>query len=235
MEKAKKTQVAVPKDQQQELSASTQTTSRPLSLRTLKTVLAIATFIVALAGYFATLARTVTLVDSGELILTCTGLGVAHPPGFPLYTLLGNLFTKLPFGSVAARVSFMSALFAALTAVFLALIMLEISPTLAAYSQPLRDKKRSLGKGTAKITERSVTLPTSLINLFTWLMPLATGLTLAFSVTLWFYATVAEVYTLNLALLAAIIYIMLRWHRIRTASKKDIPLAEGRMLILLAA
>ena len=42
-------------------------------------------------------------------------LGIAHPPGFPLYTMLGKLFTLIPFGDVAYRVNLMSALFAALT------------------------------------------------------------------------------------------------------------------------
>ena len=55
-------------------------------------------FVVTLGVYFLTLAPTVTLVDSGELILACHSLGIAHPPGFPLYVLIGHLFTRLPFG-----------------------------------------------------------------------------------------------------------------------------------------
>jgi len=43
---------------------------------------------VALGLYTWTLAPTVTLVDSGELIVAARSLGVAHPPGFPLYVLL---------------------------------------------------------------------------------------------------------------------------------------------------
>ncbi|HLF82731.1 MAG TPA: DUF2723 domain-containing protein, partial [Blastocatellia bacterium] len=45
-------------------------------------------FIASLVVYTRTLAPTVTLVDSGELIVAARSLGVAHPPGFPLYVLL---------------------------------------------------------------------------------------------------------------------------------------------------
>src|SRR5262249_1300227 len=60
-----------------------------------------------------TMAPTVTLVDSGELIVASAALGVAHPPGFPLYCILAHLASFLPLGSVARRVNFASALFAA--------------------------------------------------------------------------------------------------------------------------
>jgi hypothetical protein len=49
-------------------------------------------FSVCLLVYRRTLAPTVTLVDSGELIVTARFLGVTHPPGFPLYLILAHLF-----------------------------------------------------------------------------------------------------------------------------------------------
>ncbi len=52
--------------------------------------------------------------DSGDLIASIYTLGIAHPPGYALYVLLGKLFiTILPFGNVAYRVNVMSAFFAA--------------------------------------------------------------------------------------------------------------------------
>ena len=74
-------------------------------------------FAITLTLYIMTLCPTVSLVDSGELILVCKTLGIAHSPGFPLYTLLGHLFTYIPIGSIAYRVNLMSAVFAALSAV----------------------------------------------------------------------------------------------------------------------
>jgi Protein of unknown function (DUF2723) len=67
------------------------------------------------ALYAATSPRTVALEDDGLFILSSYFLGVEHPPGYPLFTLIGHLFTYLPFGSVAYRVHLASALFGALS------------------------------------------------------------------------------------------------------------------------
>jgi hypothetical protein len=67
---------------------------------------ALATF----AVYAATLAPTVTGGDSGELVAVAATFGIAHPPGYPLYTLLAAAFARLvPFGEVAWRVHLLSA------------------------------------------------------------------------------------------------------------------------------
>jgi hypothetical protein len=69
-----------------------------------------------LALYALTSPRTVSLEDDGGFILSSYFLGVEHPPGYPLFTLVAHLFSKLPFGSVAYRVHLTSAFFGALTA-----------------------------------------------------------------------------------------------------------------------
>lgn len=66
------------------------------------------------AVYAATAPRSVMMEDDGSFILASYFLGVAHPPGYPLFTLLGKVFTFLPFGSVAYRVHLLSATFGAL-------------------------------------------------------------------------------------------------------------------------
>ncbi|MFO0945891.1 MAG: DUF2723 domain-containing protein [Planctomycetota bacterium] len=75
-------------------------------------------FVVPFAVYFFTLAPTVTLEDSGEFISVAYHLGVAHPPGYPLWCLLAHAFTYLPFGNVAERVHLLSAVSAAGTTGF---------------------------------------------------------------------------------------------------------------------
>src|ERR671930_1389522 len=54
-------------------------------------------FLVALVLYSWTLAPTVTFTDSGELIVVAHGLGVAHPPGVPLWIVLAHLASMVPF------------------------------------------------------------------------------------------------------------------------------------------
>lgn len=67
------------------------------------------------ALYAATSPRTVALEDDSLFVLSSYFLGVEHPPGYPLFTLIGYLFTYLPVGSVAYRVHLASALFGALS------------------------------------------------------------------------------------------------------------------------
>ncbi|KAJ1494533.1 hypothetical protein T484DRAFT_1765231 [Baffinella frigidus] len=72
----------------------------------------------AFAGliYLATMHRTLAGGDSGDLIANACSLGVPHPPGYPLHTLLAALFVRLiPFGSPALRVNLLSVLAAAVT------------------------------------------------------------------------------------------------------------------------
>ena len=59
-------------------------------------------FGVALLVYVLTLCPTVYWEDAGELVTVSHVLGIAHPPGHPLYSILGHLFTLLPWGTVAA-------------------------------------------------------------------------------------------------------------------------------------
>jgi hypothetical protein len=80
-------------------------------------------FFVTLIVYISTLAPTVYFGDSGELTAAAYNLGIAHPPGYPLYLLLGKLFMLLvPIGDMAMRMNLLSALFASLTAVLIYLI-----------------------------------------------------------------------------------------------------------------
>lgn len=67
------------------------------------------------ALYALSAPRTVAMEDDGLFVLSSYFLGIEHPPGYPLFTLIGHLFTYLPFGSVAYRVHLVSAFFGALS------------------------------------------------------------------------------------------------------------------------
>ncbi|XP_067913913.1 protein O-mannosyl-transferase TMEM260 [Heterodontus francisci] len=69
------------------------------------------------AVYLQTLHRSVPGGDSGELVTAACELGVAHPPGYPLFTLLARLaMTILPLGSPVFRVNVLNAMLGAATA-----------------------------------------------------------------------------------------------------------------------
>jgi tetratricopeptide (TPR) repeat protein len=87
-------------------------------------ILGIAGFLLVFICYIFTLAPTIFFGDSGEFATASYHLGIVHPPGYPLYTLLGKLFMVLvPFGDMAYRMNLMSAFFASAAAVVCYLIL----------------------------------------------------------------------------------------------------------------
>ncbi|HET6338425.1 MAG TPA: DUF2723 domain-containing protein [Polyangiales bacterium] len=70
----------------------------------------------SLALYFVgSMARDLSLYDSGELALAAVQLGLAHPPGQPLHTLLGFFLSRLSFAAPLVGVNLLSAIPSALT------------------------------------------------------------------------------------------------------------------------
>lgn len=92
-------------------------------------------FIFIFGGYLLSMPKTVVLEDDGLFIMSSYFAGTAHPPGYPLHTLIGNLFSQIPFGSVASRIHAVSAVFGALACVLLSLLVMQLlGSRLAAYS-----------------------------------------------------------------------------------------------------
>jgi tetratricopeptide (TPR) repeat protein len=172
-------------------------------------------FLVALLLYTWTLAPTVTLTDSGELIVVAQAFGIAHPPGVPLWIILAHLASLVPFGNVAQRINFSSALFAALACAMLTLVVAELIIT-ASYLAAAKRRK----KGTKKTEELGVT------HLVVAGPALGAGVLMAFSRTLWSYATITEVYALNALLIVVIFFLILRWRR---------RIVEGRIYVSTAS
>lgn len=141
----------------------------------------------ALALYVATLAPSVVTLfdDSLEFQLVTWQLGIAHPTGYPLYTLLGKLFTFIPVGNIAYRVNLMSAVFAAAAIALVYLLIMQMAPA----------RKHS--------ANRPLIWPTRAGAMFGTML-LATG------VVFWQQATIAEVYALNAFFVAALLLLVIR-------------------------
>jgi len=136
--------------------------------------------------YLLTLAPTITWrnngVDSGDLAAAVAIGGVPHPPGYPTYLLLAEAFKWLPVGDVAYRLNLLSATCAALTIVFLSLI---IHQTL---STTFRGADRQIIGACA----------------------LSAALTLAFSTPFWSQAIITEVYALHSLLTVLLLWLALQ-------------------------
>lgn len=80
-----------------------------------------------LALYLRTMPPTVYGLDSAELSVGAYTLGLVHAPGYPLYLMLGKLFTLLPVGDVGYRMNLMSATFGVVTLVLLLTIIRRLT------------------------------------------------------------------------------------------------------------
>jgi tetratricopeptide (TPR) repeat protein len=168
-------------------------------------------FIVSLGVYIKTLAPTVPFWDCGEFISCSYILGVPHPPGSPLFVLLGRIFTLLPIASeIAWRVNLMSAITSAfavmltyLTTVRLLLLWRRTSDT-AVERMDMLAARLSL-RGRAAIYVGSV----------------VAALSLAFSDTFWFNAVEAEVYGFAMFFMMLAVWLTLYWMERRDDPESD--------------
>lgn len=191
--------------------------------------------VIALALYLFTLAPTVTLVDSGELILAARSTGVAHPPGFPLYVMLAHLFSLLPFGNVATRVHLASAIFAALAAGMMTLLVATLlsTPTFRNEKKKAKtERKKREAKKSALETEAEISEHPEAV--FILAPAIIAGSLFAFSRTLWAYATIAEVYTINALLIVTIFWLMAAWRREALIAKANRKPVNDRKLYIAA-
>lgn len=140
--------------------------------------------------YLFTLAPSVVHIDSGELATVQATLGIAHPTGYPLFTLLGHAFLWLPLpGSVIYRLNMLCAVWCAGGVVFMVMTLRLV----LANPGRFHFGKRSQNRGTTPaVVWRSVV---ALIG---------GGLLLGFSKTYWLQSTSVEVYSLHVFLLSAI-------------------------------
>jgi len=149
-------------------------------------------FVVALVVYVRTMAVSVSFWDCGEFIACAHILGVPHPPGTPLYILVGRLFSLLPlFGTVARRVNFLSALSGALAVGMLYVVTERVARGWFGEGMGWRGRLLAMVGG------------------------VTAGLWMAFSDTYWSNVVEAEVYAPAMFLMVLVTWLGLRWQQVR--------------------
>ncbi|MEW6615736.1 MAG: DUF2723 domain-containing protein [Thermodesulfobacteriota bacterium] len=147
-------------------------------------------FILTFLFYLNTASPGILLPDSPEFVAASFGLGVAHPPGYSFYLLMGRLFSLIPVGNLAWRMNLMSALFASFTVV---IIYLSSKRVLEAVFP-----EKGLGKQNTKWGHIRETIYKSSASIV--------ALLFAFSSSFWSYAINTEAYSTNCFLLAATLF-----------------------------
>lgn len=163
-----------------------------MSLRRVKITAGILVLVFSEVVYLLTLSPSIYFIDSGELAVVCQTLGIAHPTGYPLYTLLGKIFTQIPLKNIIFRLNFLSSVLICFTNLFVFLILLDLSQFISI----LKTKELKI-----------------------WGAFLG-ALAFAFNPTLWSQATTNEVYALNIFLQTLVIYLSLFWY-LRAQDNKD--------------
>ncbi len=158
-------------------------------------ILVLATFVVSFLLYLRTLAPSVVFIfdDTLELQYVVPRLGILHPTGYPLYTLLGNAFTLLvPLGDMAYRLNLFSALNGALAAAVVYVVLRH----LASYR----------------------------------IAALIGALVFALGQTFWSQAVAAEIYTMQMLIVAVLLYLALIWRE--EVERGNTTGAQRRFLLL---
>ncbi|MFH1501558.1 MAG: DUF2723 domain-containing protein [Candidatus Eisenbacteria bacterium] len=175
--------------------------------------------VTSFAVYCLTAARDLTLGDSAEFVAVARTLGVAHPPGYPLYTLLSALAVRVPAGTPFFRLSLLSALFAAVASGVLSLLVWELTAGRGIGLGGASGHEREGGPG----GERRSLVPRVL-------GAVVAGLAFSFSPALWSQATVPEVYTLSALLVFGALLVFVRWRRMAEEGLVSAGLRGERLL-----
>lgn len=165
-------------------------------------------FAVAFTVYALTIEPTVSFWDAGEYILTSSKLQVGHPPGAPLFQMLGAFFSifALEPSQIGMIMNMMSAVASAFTILFMFWTISLLLVKLVKYKKDENPSKAYAIFGSA----------------------LVGSLAFTFTDSFWFNAVETEVYAMATLIMAVMFYLALRW-------EQDMDTSRGnRWLILIA-
>lgn len=155
------------------------------------TILGWSVFAIALIVYSLTVEPTMSFWDCGEYIATAAKLEVGHPPGAPLYQMVGAFFAMFATGpdKIALMVNMVSVFSSAFTILFMFWSMTIILKNLI-----------------EKFTEFNTSNAVAVLG-----SALVGSLAFTFSDSFWFNAVEAEVYAMASLFIALLLWLGLRW------------------------
>ena len=176
--------------------------------RLIDNILGVIVLLIASVTYLLTIEDTTSFWDCGEFIASAYKLEIGHPPGNPVFQIIGRFFTLFAQPDKAAvMVNAMSALCSAITILFLFWTITHL--------------------GRRIIEKRGEALSVS-NTIAIWGAGLVGALAFTFSDSFWFSAVEGEVYAMSSLFTAAVFWAMLRWEE-----QADQPYAN-RWIVLIA-
>lgn len=163
------------------------------------------TFLYIMGIYLSTLAASVTFWDAGEFIATSHILGVPHPPGTPLFVLVGRVWSLLPLPfEVPYKLNLLSAVSTTAAALLLFVVVAKVLLGLAS-GRADRWAQWLAYAGAASAAVVSTT-----------------------AITVWENATETEVYSISVLIIAILTWLAFRWRERRGTNE------EKAILVLMA-
>ncbi len=170
-------------------------------------------FVWALVLYSLTVAPTTSFWDAGEFIAIANRLEVSHPPGAPVYMLLGRIVSMfVPASYVALSINLISVVASAVTVLLTHLIIVRLI-------------RRWRGNPASwSSADRVVTLGGGVIG----------ALTFAATDSFWFNAVEAEVYALSMLFTALVVWLIMKWSEHIGLQNRAVGTKEGHLFGLAA-
>ncbi|MCY4418296.1 MAG: DUF2723 domain-containing protein [Cytophagales bacterium] len=159
---------------------------------------------IALCVYGLTVEPTASFWDCGEFVAVSYKLEVPHPPGAPLYLLIGRIFSMLAGGDVSRVAYWVNMLSVVCSALTISFLFWTLSRLVSAL---IRRKKKNLSRNDQFVIMGSAVLG---------------ALIYTFSDTFWFSAVEAEVYAMSSLFTAIIIWAILKWESIQDPVRQNI-------------
>ena len=163
-------------------------------------------FAIAMTVYFFSAERTGSLWDCGEFILGAYKLQVVHPPGAPLFMIVGRMFTWLAEvfsdnpSDIAFSVNLMSGICTAFAAMFICWVTIILSRLALVGREEELDSGQSIALAGAG---------------------LVAGLSTAFATSVWFSAVEGEVYAMSTFFTTLTLWSMMKWYSLPDSQSAD--------------
>ncbi len=176
------------------------------SMKRLHTAAGWLVFAIAMAVYFFSAERTGSLWDCGEFILGAYKLQVVHPPGAPLFMIVGRIFAWIAevFSDNPADIAFAVNLMSGLCTAFAAMFICWATIIFSRLALVGREGEADGGQDIALAGAG-----------------LAAGLATAFATSVWFSAVEGEVYAMSTFFTALTLWSMMKWYSLPDSQSAD--------------
>ena len=164
------------------------------------------TFSIAFGVFIFSVERTGSLWDCGEFILGAYKLQVVHPPGAPLFLIIGRMFAMMgdALSSDPSNIAFAVNLMSGMVTAFAGMFVCWSTMYLGKLSLVGRDESTNSNQNIALL-----------------LSGLAAGLSATFCVSVWFSAMEGEVYAMSTFFTALTMWALLKWYYLPDTGKSD--------------